>query len=157
MAAWGKRKGQRSGIMLHYDASSSDAGGIAWLKDPKCLVSYNWAVRDDGTVVEIAPEDARAYHAGVCKPSGDLLYTDANSAFYGIALTATSGDVATDAAKEAVVTLCKRLYQKHGWTEPWRITGHSKEAWPRGRKADPEGQGKVPVLDVSEIQRRVCG
>lgn len=144
--------------MLHFDASTSDAGGIAWLKDPRCKVSYQWAVRDNGEVVEIAPENSRAYHAGVCKPSiPELVYTDANSAFYGIAITATSGDTATEPQKQAVVALCKRLYAKHGWTEPWRITGHSAEAWPRGRKSDPEGQGANPVLDVAEVRRLAAG
>ena len=160
MASWGGTvpKAKRQGCLLHYDASTSDAGGIAWLKDPRCKVSYNWAVRDDGTVVPIAPENARAYHAGVCRPSRpELVYTDANSAFYGIALTATSGDTVTQAAYDAIVVLCKRLYAKHGWTEPWRITGHSAEAWERGRKSDPEGQGRTPVLSVAAVQKSVCG
>lgn len=163
MASWGGvvPNSKRIGICLHYDASTSDAGGIEWLKSPKCKLSYNFAVRDNGEVVEIAPENRRAYHAGVCKPSSDFAakanYTDANSSFYGIAITATSGDVATEPQKQAVVALCKRLYAKHGWTEPWRITGHSAEAWPRGRKADPEGQGAKPVLDIAEIRRYVVG
>lgn len=149
---------KRIGICLHYDGSASDAGGIAWLKSPECKVSYNFAVRDNGDVVPIAPEDARAYHAGVCRPSVDrLAYTDANSALYGIALTATSGDVVTPAAFDAVVALCQRLYAKHGWSEPWRITGHSAEAWPRGRKADPEGNGATPVLRVAAVRTAVCG
>lgn len=163
MASWGGvvAHAKRMGCMLHYDASTSDAGGIAWLKDPRCKVSYNWAVRDTGETVPIAPESRRAYHAGVCRPSAEILahggYTDANSAFYGIAITATSGDTATEPQKAAVVALCQRLYAKHGWTEPWRVTGHSAEAHPRGRKSDPEGQGHTPVLDVAEIRARVCG
>lgn len=155
MASWGGvvPNAKRIGICLHFDASTSDAGGISWLKSPKCRVSYNWAVRDNGEVVPIAPENRRAYHAGVCRPSiPELVYTDANSAFYGIALTATSGDTVTQAAYDAIVVLCKRLYAKHGWTEPWRITGHSAEAWPRGRKSDPEGQGRTPVISVAAVR-----
>lgn len=152
VASWGPLVplAKRIGIMLHYDASTSDAGGIAWLKSPDCKVSYTWAVRDDGSVVEIAPENARAYHAGVCKPSSDrLAYTDANSAFYGIALTAKAGDEVTPAQFESVLTLCRRLYAKHGWPllETWRITGHAAEAWPRGRKADPD-----PVLNPQTVR-----
>ena len=160
MAKWGQvvPKAKRIGICLHYDGSASDAGGIGWLKSPKSQISYNFAVQDDGTVVPIAPENVRAYHAGVCRPSvPELVYTDANSAFYGIALTATSVDTVTQAAYDALVALCQRLFAKHGWTEPWRITGHSAEAWPRGRKADPEGQGKTPVLSVPAVRRSVCG
>lgn len=158
MASWGKTvpKAKRIGICIHYDASTSDAGGIAWLKSPECKVSYNFAVRDNGEVVTIAPENARAYHAGVCRPSiQELVYTDANSAFYGIALTAKSGDTVTQPQYDAVVALCKRLYAKHGWTEPWRITGHSAEAWPRGRKSDPEGQGSTPVISLPALRESV--
>lgn len=151
MGNWGKRRGKRIGIMLHFDDSTSDASGIQWLtKDPRCKVSYNFAVRDDGSVVTIAPEEARAYHAGVCRPSSDKLrYTDANSAFYGIAITAKLGDAVPDAQRDAVVALCRRLYAKNGWqvTEAWRITGHKAEAWPRGRKIDPD-----PVLDPQTIR-----
>lgn len=151
MGNWGKKVGKRLGVMLHFDDSTSDASGIAWLtKDPRCKVSYNFAVRDDGTVVEIAPEEARAYHAGVCHPSiPELVYTDANSAFYGIAITAKMGDTVSDAQKNGVVGLVKRLFQKNGWplTDGWRITGHRAEAWPRGRKIDPD-----PVLNPQVIR-----
>ena len=161
MASWGGkvRQAKRIGVMLHYDASTSDDGGIAWLKDARCKVSYNFAVRDNGVVVPIAPEDCRAYHAGVCKPSSDALaYTDANSAFYGIAITAKSGDTVTPEQLASVVALTKRLFEKHGWplTDTWRITGHSAEAWPRGRKADPEGQGKVKVLDPVRVREALA-
>ena len=145
--------------MIHYDASTSDASGIAWLKSPECKVSYNMAVRDNGAVVTIAPEEARAYHAGVCRSSDPrLVYTDANSAFYGIAITAKAGDTVTEAQLSAVVALCRRLYKKNGWplTETWRITSHSREAYPRGRKSDCEGQDpERPVLDPEVVRQRL--
>ena len=157
MGNWGKRRGERLGIMLHYDDSASDDSGIYWLtNDPRCKVSYNFAVRDNGAVVKIAPEEARAYHAGVCSPSGyDLPYKDANSAFYGIAITAKAGDTVSEAQLNGVVALCRRLFQKNDWplTDGWRITSHSREAWPRGRKVDCEGQGDVPVLDPEAVRR----
>lgn len=151
MGNWGKRKGKRIGVMLHFDDSTSDASGIQWLtNDPRCKVSYNFAVRDDGSVVEIAPEEARAYHAGVCRPSiPELVYTDANSAFYGVAITAKLGDTVSDAQRGGVLFLVGRLFEKNGWprTDTWRITGHKAEAWPRGRKIDPD-----PVLDPAVIR-----
>jgi N-acetyl-anhydromuramyl-L-alanine amidase AmpD len=160
-------RGQRLGIMLHYDDSTSDASGIQWLtKDPACHVSYNIAVQDDGVVVAVTPEDARAWHAGVCKSSGEkLVYTDANSAFYGIAITANAKDHATARQLAAMVDVCVRLFRKHRWplTQTWRITTHAIEAWPRGRKVDCEGQdadGKLRtrnrVLDYEEVRRRVA-
>lgn len=71
--------------MLHFDGSVSDTGAWKWFTDPRCNVSYNYLVLDNGDIVSIAPKDARAWHAGKCRPSGPLNYSDANSAFYGVA------------------------------------------------------------------------
>ena len=153
---YGRLRAPRMGIMMHYDASASDNGAVEWLLfDPKCAVSYNWLILDDGTVRDIAPKDARAWHAGECKPSRpELAYRDANSAFYGVALAARPGDTATPAAFSAVVDLCVALMQSHGWTEEWRITSHRAEAWPRGRKDDPDGKLGV-VLSVDAVRTAV--
>ncbi len=155
---------ERLGVMLHYDASASDAGAVDWLtKDPRCRVSYNWLVLDDGTLVEVAPEDKRAWHAGVCRPSRPQLpYKDANSAFYGIAWAGTDGEQCPAAALVSIIDLCVRLFNKHHWplTDTWRIVGHEEEAWPRGRKVDPTGsKPKRWVLDtvlVREVTRRLA-
>lgn len=152
----------RLGVMLHYDGSTSDAGAQQWLlHDPRCKVSYNWLVLDMGGVVPIAPAGARAWHAGVCRPSSPkLAYRDANSAFYGLSLAATAGDVATEAAKQAIARHVLTLYRHHGWDpilDGWRIVGHASEAWPRGRKIDPEGPDpSLPVLDVQDVRDRVA-
>jgi N-acetyl-anhydromuramyl-L-alanine amidase AmpD len=149
---------ERLGVMLHYDGSTSDAGAVQWLlRDSRCKVSYNWLVLDSGEVVEIAPPDARAWHAGVCRPSHPTLrYRDANSAFYGLSLAATVGQTATSEAKAAIVDLCRVLFIRHGWDperEGWRIVGHETEAWPRGRKIDPTGPNPShPVLEVEEVR-----
>lgn len=158
MAAWGDELYEaRKGVMLHYDASASDAGAVAWLRSPECRVSYTWIILDNGAQITIAPPDARAWHAGVCRPSDPKLpYKDANSAFYGIAIAATAGDRATDLQKQAVVNLCVALFQRHKWSRKtglYRIVGHNTECWPRGRKTDPEGPTPgSPVLSVAEIR-----
>jgi N-acetyl-anhydromuramyl-L-alanine amidase AmpD len=155
---WNKVRGQRLGIMVHYDASSSDAGAVQWmLRDPACAVSYNWLILDDGEVVAVAPAGARAWHAGGCRSSDPRLpYKDANSAFYGIALAAKGTDTATPAQREALVKLCLRLMKLHRWTEVWRITSHALEAWPRGRKVDI---GKVyPIGDLrKDVEAALTG
>lgn len=159
---WGLLRQDRVGIMLHYDGSVSDAGAVEWLtRDPRCRVSYNWLVLDDGKLVEIAPDHARAWHAGVCRPSNGALlpYRDANSAFYGIALATGAGAPATPAAFATIIRLCRALYRQNGWldSETWRIVGHNTEAWPRGRKPDPVGPDpKHPVLDVLGIRKELA-
>lgn len=147
----------RVGIMLHYDASASDAGSLSWLRNPASGVSYNWLVTDDGEVHEFAPRDKRAWHAGKCRPShGTPHYVDANSAFYGISVSATAGERATTEQKASIVLLCYQLFAYHGWSvcsANSRIVGHNTEAWPRGRKVDPEGPDPSnPVLSVAEIR-----
>lgn len=141
MSNWGQLREPRRGVMLHYDGSASDAGAVAWLtKDPRCAVSYTTIITDDGQVVPIAPRDARAWHAGVCRPSDPKLmpYADANSAFYGVALAAQAGDIVPEPQYRALIKHCVALFEEHDWTadELWRITDHAVEAWPRGRKVD---------------------
>jgi N-acetyl-anhydromuramyl-L-alanine amidase AmpD len=167
---WGKLEGKRIGVMLHFDASVSDASSIAWLaSDPRCNVSYNWIVLDDGNIIPLAPADARAWHAGCCKSNDSRLrYRDANSAFYGISLAATVSDVATSAAKTSIAALCLTLFQRHDWPldETWRIVSHGSQAvfckgHPKagqyGRKNDPEGPyPDRPVMQTAEIQHLVA-
>lgn len=159
---WNTRREPRIGVMVHYDDSGSDAGAVAWLtQDPRCKVSYHWLVLDNGERVEIAPADARAWHAGVCRSSDPRLrYRDANSAFYGVALAMDGNDVVTEAARRSLVGLCATLFRTHGWDlvhEGWRIVGHSSEAWPRGRKIDPEGPDPAhPVLAVPALRAWVA-
>lgn len=159
---WNRVRGERQGVMLHFDDSTSDSGSITWLtRDPACKVSYNTVVLDSGKVVQITPMEARAWHAGVCDPSNpdQLDYDDANSAFYGLAVACGEHDHATDAQVRAVARVCLALYRRHGWdtqTELWRITTHAKEAYPRGRKIDCEGTNKgYLVLDPAEVRRLV--
>jgi hypothetical protein len=155
---WGTLREKRIGIMFHYDASTSDAGAVQWLKhDSRCKVSYNTLVLDNGTVEQIAPDNRRAWHAGVCRSSDPrLVYADANSAFYGISIAATAGETATAAQKATIDRLCEEIFTKEGWSkcnDAWRVVGHNTEAWPRGRKSDPIGPNpNKPVLSTTEIR-----
>ena len=50
--------------------------------------------------------------------------------------------------------LIRRIFERHGWplSEAWRLTTHSAEAWPRGRKIDPEGPDPAnPILSRADI------
>lgn len=139
---WNTLYESRKGICLHFDASASDAGAVEFLlRDPACKTSYNKLILDDGTVVEVAPDHARAWHAGVCRPSEQVpTYKDANSAFYGVAFAAREKDVVTPEQFQAAVRLLTQYMRKHGWTDVQRhITDHAAEAWPRGRKTDIRG------------------
>lgn len=144
--------------MIHYDASASDPGAVAWLlKDPACRVSYQWLVLDSGEKVRIAPDSARAYHAGICRSSGTpgLMYQDANSAFFGIAAAATDGDTITQAQYGTILLLVADYFRAQSWPlkESWRLVGHDTEASPLGRKHDPTGSNPArPVIDVPTLR-----
>jgi N-acetyl-anhydromuramyl-L-alanine amidase AmpD len=152
---WGDLEQPRFGVGVHY-TGGTDRSGLQWLLfDPRCRVSYNWLILDSGTVVTVAPKHARAWHMGPCRPSAGILaatkgqgYHDANSAFYGIAIAAESGDTATPAQLAMVVQLTAALFREHQWPAEhvaFRLTDHAAEAWPRGRKVDT---GAVLPLDL---------
>ena len=165
---WGELTEPRIGVMLHYDASVTDKSSIAWLSSAEITVSYNWIVADSGNIIPIAPLDKRSWHAGCCRSDDPrLVYRDANSAFYGISIAATEGDVATREAKRSIAALCLTLFAEHRWpvTEVWRIVSHRSQAvfckghpkaGQRGRKSDPEGPDLAhPVMNTNEIRGMV--
>ena len=153
----------RSGIMLHYDDSSSDASALEWFRDPRCTNGYTWLVLDDGYVVELADPGMRTPHAGPC------LMPNANSRLYGIA-AATNGSVrATEQQLNAIARVCSAVSRHHHWVNPV-LVGHDEQAiwtalyttrrelWGRtGRKVDPTGQrldGKK-IIDIGDVRRRM--
>lgn len=150
---------KRIGVMLHFDGSSTDAGSLAWFKDPECKVSYNFLVLDNGDFGTVAPINRRAWHAGICRPSSDkLVYADANSAFYGISAATNEKVEVTAVQMLTIAMLTKMLFDKHNWpvTDTWRIVGHDTEAWPRGRKSDPTGPNKLnPILAIENIKQLI--
>ena len=154
---YGNLREPRIGIMVHYDASSSDAGAVSWFGDPRCKVSYNVLVLDDGSWVQIAPDGKAAWHAGVCRPSeARLTYRHANSAFYGLAVATNEKVDVTPLQMLTAAFLTRRYFEREGWpvTDTWRVVGHRTEAWPRGRKSDPEGSDlKNPILAVEDIRQ----
>jgi len=160
LSNYGKLREPRVGVMLHYDASGSDSGAVAWLtRDPRCRVSYNNLILDDGVNVIVAPSNARAWHAGVCKPSDNVPhYLDANSAFYGLSIAAKKGDSITLPQFDAVVTQICQWFDEEGWfySDAHRITSHHLEAWPRGRKVDIEGIEGYNLTDIRKavLERR---
>ena len=143
----------RIGIMLHVDASRSDTGSLEWFGNNRCRCVYHWIVMDDGRVVGLVPPHRRSWHAGKCRPSGRTQsYRDANSAFYGLAAAATIGDSITTPQLKSLVRVVSDIMAHESWTDlNRRLTGHSIEAWPRGRKTDPECDPKNPVLTLDMI------
>lgn len=149
----------RAGVMIHYDASSSDAGSLSWFAHDQCRVSYQVVVLDDGTWARIAPDTAGAWHAGRCRPSDERLrYRSANHAFYGIAAATNDRVDVTPVQLLTIAWHVRRWFEAEGWPveQLWRVTGHEDEAYPRGRKSDPSGGDPLnPIFSVSQVQQLV--
>ena len=153
---------RRSGIMLHYDDSSSDTSALEWFGDPRCTNGYTWLVLDDGRVIELAAPGLRTPHAGAC------LTPMANSRFYGIAAATNGSVLASEQQLAAIARLCAAVIRHHHWVNPI-IVGHDEQAvwtaayttrralWGQtGRKVDPTGQrpdGKK-VIDIGDVRFR---
>ena len=127
----------RSGIMLHYDDSSSDNSALEWFSDPRCTNGYTWLVLDDGRVIELADPGMRTPHAGPCKTPM------ANSTFYGIAAATNGSTLATEKQLEAIARVCAAVIRHHQWVNPI-IVGHDEQAiWTAAYTARRELWGKT--------------
>lgn len=52
-------------IVLHADASPSEAGTLSWFQNPASKVSYHVLIGRDGTRYRVVPDNRVAWHAGV--------------------------------------------------------------------------------------------
>lgn len=151
-----KLKESRKGVMTHWDGSASDLSGIAWLQNPDMKAGYHIVVADDGSWGVLAPLHTRVWHAGKCRPSSSApKYKDANSAFYGICILNGGREDVTQRQVLTTAWLAGRLFHREGWSmnDSHRIVTHSTEAWPRGRKIDPEGKDPLnPILSADDVR-----
>src|SRR5687767_13615961 len=68
-------------LILHYTGMPTAQGALDWLTCSESEVSSHYFVFEDGRVVQLVPESARAWHAGKSVWKGE---TDVNSASIGI-------------------------------------------------------------------------
>jgi N-acetylmuramoyl-L-alanine amidase len=68
-------------LILHYTGMPTAEGALEWLMRAESEVSSHYFVFEDGRVVQLVPESARAWHAGRASWKGE---TDINSASIGI-------------------------------------------------------------------------
>lgn len=122
-------------IVLHYTGMPSAQGALDWLVNPESQVSSHYFVFEDGRVVQMVPEEKRAWHAGKSVWKGQ---TDINSCSIGIEI-ANPGHPAGlpdfhAPQIDAVIALCQDIIARHAIV-PERVLGHSDVA--PVRKIDP--------------------
>ena len=131
-----RKPGMRpSMLILHYTGLPNVDRALDVLSRPDCKVSCHYVVDEDGRVIQMVAEEARAWHAGVSYWAGE---TDINSASIGIEIQ-NPGHVLgyTDfpsVQMRAVMALARDIIARHA-IEGRHVLAHSDVA--PGRKIDP--------------------
>ncbi len=122
-------------IVLHYTGIESAEAALDRLCDPAAEVSCHYFVHEDGSIVELVPEDKRAWHAGKAHWRE---WDDINSASVGIEIVNPGHEFGyrafPDAQIDAVVRLVHEIKDRHEITRG-NVVGHSDVA--PARKRDP--------------------
>lgn len=134
---FGERKGGKpvDMLVLHYTGMETGAAAEDWLCNIESEVSSHYLIHEDGRIIQMVPEAARAWHAGASQWMGE---GDLNSRSIGIEIV-NKGHPAgcppfPDIQMQKVIALCQDIIDR--WRiPPTRILGHSDIA--PGRKIDP--------------------
>lgn len=122
-------------LLLHYTGMPDADGALARLCDPEAKVSSHYLVRENGEIIQMVPEDRRAWHAGVSSWKGA---TDINSRSIGIEIANPGHDGGCpdypDAQIDAVIALCRDIMSRCP-IPPEGVLAHSDVA--PTRKQDP--------------------
>ncbi|PPD43948.1 MAG: thiamine phosphate synthase [Methylocystis sp.] len=130
----GPRAKPISALVLHYTGMPTAESALELLCSPIAEVSAHYVVEEDGRVLQLVPEERRAWHAGASYWAGE---TDMNSASIGIEIV-HPGHIDPrpypPAQIASVIALSKDICARRD-IAPERVLAHSDIA-PR-RKIDP--------------------
>jgi N-acetylmuramoyl-L-alanine amidase len=133
----GERKDDKlpSMLVLHYTGMVDGPLALKQLCNPLAQVSSHYFVFEDGRILQLVPEERRAWHAGAGSWQGE---SDMNSASIGIEIVNTGHDHGyvpfPDDQITSLTLLCQDIVQR--WNiRPDRVIAHSDMA-PK-RKRDP--------------------
>jgi N-acetylmuramoyl-L-alanine amidase len=122
-------------LLLHYTGMKSAEAALSWLCDPSSSVSAHYFVFEDGRIVQMVGEEARAWHAGKSFWAGE---TDINSRSIGIEIANPGHEFGyrdfPDPQIGAVIALCRAILERHPIPAE-RVLAHSDVA--PLRKEDP--------------------
>lgn len=124
--------------VLHYTEMKPVETAIERLTDPEAGVSAHYLITEEGEVIQLVPEDKRAWHAGKSFWRG---ITDVNSASVGIELDHPGHDPANGgyrpfaaAQTDALIPLLARIVKRYDIPRA-NVVAHSDVA--PARKIDP--------------------
>ena len=130
----GERLRPVSALVLHYTGMPTSESALERLCSPAAQVSAHYFVEEDGRVLQLVPEERRAWHAGKSFWAGE---TDMNYASIGIEIVHPGHDDPRPFPArqiEAVAALCRDICARRG-IRPERVLAHSDIAV--ARKIDP--------------------
>jgi len=122
-----------SAIVIHYTASLSIEGTIAWFRNRAAQVSAHYVIGRDGRTVQMVKDADVAWHAGASSLGG---VPNVNQFSLGIELVGTADSGFTDSQMKALYELLETLVTQYK-IPAGRVVGHSTIS--PGRKIDPEG------------------
>lgn len=132
---YGARRAGVDMLVLHYTGMASADAAIELLRTPAAEVSCHYVVREDGSIVQMVAEGARAWHAGLSSWEG---VTDSNSRSIGIEIVNGGHDFGLppfpDVQIARVIALSRDIIARHAIRAD-RVLAHSDIA--PARKRDP--------------------
>lgn len=137
-----------SGLILHADGGTTDAGTLSWCASPASKVSYHYLIGRTGTVWRLVPEARRAWHAGVSAAAG---LTNCNDWTIGVAFAnRQDGEPFPEAQIAAGIILLGDLRRRHAAITLDRVWTHEAVGRPEGRKSDPG-----PLFPLARVLRAI--
>jgi N-acetylmuramoyl-L-alanine amidase len=122
-------------IILHYTGMKTAEGALMRLTAPEAEVSSHYLVLEDGTILQLVPEERRAWHAGVSYWHGE---TDINSRSIGIEIVNPGHEFGYPPFPprqiDAVIALCRDIMRRQRIPSTG-VLAHSDIA--PSRKQDP--------------------
>ncbi|MEM7069263.1 MAG: N-acetylmuramoyl-L-alanine amidase [Pseudomonadota bacterium] len=122
-------------LLMHYTGMDTAENAINWLCCKESGVSCHYFVYEDGRIVQLVPEEKRAWHAGKSNWQGE---TDINSRSIGIEIVNPGHNWNypdyPDVQIDAVTELSMDIIERHS-IPAHQVLAHSDVA--PGRKPDP--------------------
>jgi len=152
---FGERRGgiRPDALILHYTGMESAQAAEDWLCNPLSEVSSHYLVHEDGRVVQMVPETARAWHAGKGSWKG---VSDVNSFSIGIEIVNPGHSLGypdfPTCQIDAVIALCRDICRRCTIL-PQRVLAHSDTA--PGRKVDPGEKFPWDILAAAGVGHHV--
>lgn len=137
-------------ILLHYTGMTSGEAALKRLRSPESQVSSHYLVFEDGRIIQLVPEENRAWHAGISSWAGE---GDINSCSIGIEIVNPGHEFGYRDFPlrqiAAVISLCKSIITRRGPIPADRVLAHSDVA--PSRKQDPGEKFPWDLLSESGI------